>query len=199
MRNNFPALPKKGKKTLSRHGRAEYYRFVLTCTDVGFAFKVYVGLTQASISTKKPEKHCHCVQLPKPEGSQLKRACCRQILWWGDIKQVPWNDLSYSAIKTDVPLLGQTSATDCPRSAQGTHQMSNTEIQHSANSCMCLSAARKITLEKKGRHCEGKEENTGKVTEGEASYHYFCWKLWSFTQDDHILLYTPYWNKHFSL
>lgn len=25
-------------------------------------------------------------------------------------------------------------------------------------------------LEKKGRHCEGKEENTGKITEREASY-----------------------------
>lgn len=65
---------------------------------------------------------------------------------------------------------GQTSATDQPCSAWGTYQTANTEIHHSAT-CMCLSASREIMLEKKGRHCEGKEEKTGKVTEREALYH----------------------------
>lgn len=60
MRNDFPALPKKGKKTLSRHGRAEYYHLILTCIDVGFAFKVYVGLTQAGIYTKTREIFLLC-------------------------------------------------------------------------------------------------------------------------------------------
>lgn len=89
MRNSFPALPKKGKKTLSRHATTEYYHFILTCTDVSFAFKVYVGLLQASISTASRET-LSLWTTSKTQWSQLKRACCWQIFWWGDIKQVPW-------------------------------------------------------------------------------------------------------------
>lgn len=60
MRNSFPALPKKGKKTLRRHATAEYYHFILTCIHVGFAFQVYAGLLQASISTASREALSLC-------------------------------------------------------------------------------------------------------------------------------------------
>lgn len=50
------------------------------------------------------------------------------------------------------------------------YPMGNTKIHLQVNACVCMLACRRIMLEKKGRHCEGKEENTGKATEGKASY-----------------------------
>lgn len=120
---------------------------------------------------RQAEKHCDCVQLPKREQSQPKRVCCWQVFWWEDMKQAPWTISPTELSEQTFSFSGQTSATNQPRSTQSTYRMGNTEIRCSVNKCMCLSASRKIMPEKKGKHCEGKEENTGKVTEKEALYH----------------------------
>lgn len=104
MRNSFPALPKKGKKTLSKHATAEYYHFIVTCIDVGFAFKVYVGLLQASVSTASRETLCLCATSktwtkPAEKGLLLTGILIRRH------KTGTMNKLSYRAVRTDIQLL----------------------------------------------------------------------------------------------
>ena len=138
---------------------------------------------------QQAEEHCHCVQLPKHERSQLKRACCRQIFWWGDIKQVPWMIFPTVLSEQTFSFSGQTSTTNQPRSTKDMYLTGNTEIHHSVNACTCSSASRKIMLEKIGRHCEGKEENTGKVTQREPRTVFLLKVIKVYTGSPHTSLY----------
>lgn len=119
---------------------------------------------------RQAQKHCYCVQLPKHKPRQLKRACCKQILWWGDIKQVPRMTFSYCAIRTDIQLLKPNLFTNVNPTvgvarSKWAAQKYTTQLTRNTTLCVCFLLPGEKTLEKKKKKTEDIVRRKRKIQE----------------------------------
>lgn len=128
MRNTFSALPKKGKKTLSRHATAKYYHFTLTYNDFGFAFQV-----QAGVSTASTETLLLCTT-SKTQTKTAEKGLLQTNTLMRRHKTGTTNDLFLLCHQNRHSASQAKPIHQCePHSRSGTFQMGSTEIHHSVN------------------------------------------------------------------